>query len=96
MSYDEDPKSSIAEWRAARNRVLRDLDVEEAKLMLGPAAERAGDEVILMSLHKGRYDCVDMPDELRHESAAWLRERGYSGAFGPLLPPGELPRRSLS
>lgn len=81
--------NELAKWRAARNRILETLDVDAAMAQMPGISSR---EVVLIALHKTRYDCADIADELRHESAAWLRERGYSGLYTPLLPEGELPR----
>ena len=43
-------------------------------------------------MHKARYDCTDLPVELRDASGDWLRAHGM-GALGgrDLLPPGQLP-----
>ena len=81
-------EQSLAAWRHERNEALKNLDIEYARKVL-PAA--SSDEVLLITLHKSRYECVDIPKEFRHSSAAWLRGRGYGGMCGPLLPEGELP-----
>jgi hypothetical protein len=76
-----------------RHEALRTLDMawarRQAKAM---GARNINDDELLAGMHKARYEVVDMPRELRHESAAWLRERGL-GAMGgrPLLPEGKLP-----
>lgn len=50
------------------------------------------DFTLLVSIHKARYECPELPDSYRHESAEWLRERGFKGMHGlDLLPPGQLP-----
>lgn len=77
----------LATFLAERHRMLRTLDVAAAQAKMPGAS----DEVVLIALHKARYDCTAIEDELRHESARWLRERGYRGLTGPLLPEGELP-----
>lgn len=75
--------------RAARNEILRTLDVSAAR---GWGMFASSDEVVMCALHKARYDCVDIERELRHASGAWLRERGYSAMGGRALEPeGELP-----
>jgi hypothetical protein len=68
-------------WRAARNKALRELDLGFARAVW---PEASGDEVRIMALHKARYECVDIEAELRHQSRAWLQERGH-GRF-KLLP----------
>ena len=73
-----------------RNEALLSLDLEYAGRMTG-----SRDKIILLlALHKSRYECVQLPDEPRLESARWLRERGYHRMQGnlPLLPEGELPK----
>jgi len=84
----------LKKWRDERNRVFRELDIPSARALLienGHDGLAPSDEVMLMSLHKGRYQCLEIDKILRLESAEWLRARGYSGGAGPLLPPGELP-----
>jgi hypothetical protein len=77
------------QWKAERNRVLRELDMEAARDMLPFAS---GDDVRLAAMHKARYDCKDIEPELRHASRAWLHERGMGDMHGAsLLPEGELP-----
>lgn len=50
------------------------------------------DEVILLAMHKARYEHTGLPADARHASGAWLRERGYKRRGGlPLLPEGQLP-----
>jgi hypothetical protein len=76
-------------WKEARNKMLREMDVEAARNAMGP---QASDELVLLTLHKVRYECTDIEDSYRHESAAWLRDRGYERMTGtPLLPEGALP-----
>jgi hypothetical protein len=74
---------------AARNRALTAMDIEWARSML---PEASSDEVLVIAMHKSRYDCKAIDRKLRLESGDWLRARGYT-AFGgrELLPPGELP-----
>jgi len=74
------------EQRAA----LVSLDIEWAR-RYGPLYTR-DDELLLIALHKARYASRELPPEVRHASAEWLRERGYCSIQGqPLLPPGYLP-----
>lgn len=88
------PTQEIAIWRIERAQMLRTLDIDMARLQI----RRSGflppcDETLLLSLHKARYDCVDIEDALRLESGEWLRERGYGAMQGrDLEPPGKLPR----
>ncbi len=71
-----------------RNEILTTLDIERARELMKDTT----DEVRLIALHKARYECTAIASELRHESASWLRDRGFSGLSGPLLPEGELPK----
>lgn len=74
---------------AEKIRILEALDVAAARQHMPDASS---EEVVLLALHKARYLCGHVRAELRHQSGAWLRERGYGMYMGePLLPPGELP-----
>lgn len=86
MKYDE---AGIAKWREERNAALRSLDLDYMRKALPHAPDK---EVLLMAMHKARYECTDLDAEQRHTSAQWLRERGLGARTGPLLPEGELPR----
>lgn len=76
------------DWLERRNRALANLDMQWAREQ---SPRVASDEVVLIGLHKARYECRVIAAELRHESGAWLRERNYNRSHGPLLPEGELP-----
>ena len=72
-----------------RDKALANLDMEYARRVIPMATS---DEVRLIAMHKARYEITSLPAELRHESANWLRERGYKRGTGdPLLPEGRLP-----
>lgn len=62
-----------------------------AEPYLRPGEKMPPDDVLLISMHKARYDIPSIPRELRLESAEWLRARGYGAYKVSLLPPGELP-----
>jgi hypothetical protein len=81
----------MSEWsRDERNADLRALDLPKMQALF-PSADP---EVLLIALHKARYVCLDIEDDLRLASGEWLRERGMGAPGGmPLLPPGELPRK---
>lgn len=81
--------SEMQDWRKERNRALAALDIEWGRQLV-PAG--TSDEVILIALHKARYDCTDIAAEQRHQSGDWLRQHGYRRMDGTeLLPEGELP-----
>lgn len=79
--------SDFDEWIEARDKALRELDVE---VMIATGCSR---QAALPALHRVRYETTTMPDELRHESRAWLEANGYSRMKGlPWPPAGELER----
>lgn len=79
----------LEQWRQQRNKALIALDLDWARTQ-GPNAP--DDFTVLAAMHKARYDCCDIPAELRHESGNWLRARGMSRLGGlELLPEGVLP-----
>jgi hypothetical protein len=54
--------------------------------------DKATDHVVMLYLHKARYECPDIEDRLRLISGEYLRRnkaRRWDGS--PLLAPGELP-----
>jgi hypothetical protein len=70
-------------------RALSTLDMDYARRLM---PEASSDHVRLIAMHKLRYECPHVPDELRHVSAKWLRKHGYVRMNGtPLLPAGVLP-----
>lgn len=80
---------AIQRFRQRRNKCLRELDMEYARVVM-PAA--SSDFVRLISMHKARYECTDIEPELRQESRAWLEERKYSRLQNLEWPAvGELP-----
>jgi hypothetical protein len=82
-------EAQISSWREARNNALRFMDIEWARQQFPGAS----DALLTLSMHKARYDCTDIPDELRHRSAEWLRAGSFGDGQGnPLLPPGQLRR----
>lgn len=83
--------STLAQYLVERNAALSTLDLEWARRTL-PLAK--SDHVLLASMHKARYECIDIDAELRHESCRWLRAHALGRMGGlDLLPDGELPTR---
>lgn len=74
-------------------KIVKTLDIDAAKNLSRKAGKTPPDDyVVLLGLHKARYERPDMLPELRHESGDWLRARGYGRLTGePLLPEGQLP-----
>jgi hypothetical protein len=61
-----------------RNAALRSLNIEWARKQSPNLPESS----LLMALHKVRYECIDMPDELRQQSRAWLEVRKLGRMYG--------------
>ena len=72
-----------------RNKALCELDMDYARQLMPLASN---DFVRLIGMHKARYECTDIPRELRHESGNWLRERNLKAFKGKeLMAEGILP-----
>lgn len=78
------------EFLTERNRALVNLDIAWARSQLR-IADGCSDELILISLHKARYECTAIDDLLRHQSGQWLRDRGFKRLYGQEFEP-ELPK----
>jgi len=79
---------------AEQLRACKMLDIEWCKQQaINDGRQPPDDDVILIALHKSRYEWPDVPAELRHASGHWLRENRYKRLFGAdVLPEGELPK----
>ncbi len=77
---------SIEEYVAERDQKLTECDLDWI-------IEQTGCDPALAEpvLHKCRYEATFISRELRLISAEWLRQHGFKGLTGPLLPEGELP-----
>ena len=77
--------NELTDWRVA---ILKSGNTDALRALFPSMTA----EVAEITLHKCRYDCTDLPAEMRHASRAWLDLRHY-GAMGgrDLLPEGELP-----
>ena len=78
----------MSDWNEQRNVALTNLDVAWARDYMPGASS---DEVRLIAMHKARYECTGLTDDLRHASREWLQQRGYNRLHGAFLPDGELP-----
>ena len=75
-------------WLAERNEALRTLDLAWARKQQPKISEDA----LPIALHKARYECTAISDELRQQSRAWLEVRAYSRMGGiPFSADGTLP-----
>jgi hypothetical protein len=71
--------AALVAFLQERNAALRSLDLAWARKQADAASDRTGaprcsDEGLLGAIHNARLLCKDIEPELRHESAAWLRE----------------------
>lgn len=79
----------LAKQLQERDAALKSLDLDYARRNIPGASSN---EVLLAAMHKARYECTNMPNDLRHTSAHWLREQGMGRMTGTaLLPEGQLP-----
>lgn len=69
----------IAEYVRERDAALTAMDLTWLRERLPP---NTAEEVVLMTAHKTRYECVNIAPELRHESRKWLQERGLGRMNG--------------
>ena len=69
-----------------RNAAFERGDLNYVRSVLGP---KPSDEVVEMSLHKARLDCVQISDNVRRESQEWLAERGLTDMIGRPVVSGE-------
>lgn len=75
--------------RKGRNIALIAMDMSWGRAMF-PGAPDADIEI---AMHKARYHSTDLPRNVRHQSAQWLRERGHADVLGePVMAEGMLPR----
>ncbi len=79
--------TTIPSFIAQRNEAYRTLDVQWCKANLIPDREPSSDEVVLVAIHKARYETVSMGATLREESRKWLTENNYSRLHGIPWPP---------
>lgn len=81
--------SELEDFKRKRNEIFTTLDIAGAHELLGG---KGGDEILLLSIHKARYECCDISPELRQISRKWLEERGYKRMFQEPFPAdGSLP-----
>lgn len=80
--------NSFDEYIMERNEALSSLNLDWARSVI-PGADS---EALLCAMHKARYECSAIAKELRHESGAWLKDRGFKRLGGfELLDEGILP-----
>ena len=82
--------TEIAAWMVERDRALIALDLTWAGRKLD--LPEADDFVLLIAMHKARYNIPSIPAALRRESATWLRYHGLCDYDDvPLLPIRQYP-----
>ena len=73
-----------------RDKALSSLDLvwvrQNVKLM-----RHASDEVVLMTIHKARYEATGVEPKLRHNSREWLQRRGLRRLVDEFLTEDQLP-----
>ena len=75
-----------------RLRIMRELDIYSAMALFPKCSPNTNKEMLLMMLHKSRYECVLIERDLRLESYWYLKSHGLKRIGGAdLLPNGELP-----
>lgn len=78
-------------FRKERAAAMIMLDLKWAREQLQPG-HTASDEVLLIGLHKARYENTDLRPELREASRTWLEARNFTRRGGAPWPPaGQLP-----
>lgn len=80
--------SNVERWRQRRNLALAELDLEWARVATRGHLTDVG---LLAALHRARFDCIDMPEALRLESAAWLQAQGFKDTDNADILPVEPP-----
>lgn len=79
-----------------RNQALRSMDLDYARKIVRESdwtpKTPVTDVFLTVMLHKSRYECKAIEDDLRILSGEWLRDRGCGRITGDvILPKGELP-----
>jgi hypothetical protein len=86
MSMRPGDRAEFENWKAVRNKALRDLDVDWAIRQGCPP------DAALAAIHKARYECLDVLPELRRASRQWLEDNGMTRMHGfPWPADDELP-----
>lgn len=82
---------NIKELLEERNEALRTLDRNYVKKYY-KGSRKDSDHFLLSILHKSRFECIAIDDQLRLESKEWLQKNGFKRIFGLEFPQGnELP-----
>jgi hypothetical protein len=70
----------LEEYKLKRDKMLRTLNVREARAMV-PGMADVDKEIVLGAMHKARVELTSMSDTLRHESMVWLKAHGWRRQF---------------
>ncbi len=84
-----DTDDGIAKIVEERNAALTSMDLEFVRKMFPDASNF----MLVMVLHKSRYECTGIQANLRHRSREWLQARGLGRMTDtPFLPKNQLPK----
>lgn len=89
MSFVDERPQEMLDWLADRKLALETLDMAYARRNFPGASS---DEVLLLAMHKARYECTDVAANLRRASGAWLKKHGYKRVYDLPWPKKGLPK----
>lgn len=70
----------LTDYVCRRNQILRDMDVPAMKDLAVEVGMEIPDkeEVFIAGMHIARLQLLDIPQEMKDESIAWLDEHNYT------------------
>lgn len=89
MSFVDERPQEMLDWLADRKLALETLDMAYARRNFPKASS---DEVLLLAMHKARYECTDIAPNLRRASAKWIKARGFKRLYDLPWPKKGLPK----
>lgn len=89
MSFVDTRPEDIKDWLAERKLALETLDMAYARRNFPNASS---DEVLLLAMHKARYECTDIAANLRRASEKWLKARDFNRVHDLPWPKKGLPK----
>lgn len=82
--------TKIKQFVYDRDTALSNMDTDWVRAT-SKSLKDASDLVVLMTIHKARYEATGIEASLRHESRRWLQRRGLRRLVGKFLPDDQLP-----